>query len=179
MLESTPGAPYTGSIPDLLSVEKDMRYRLVPAGLSSAPNNRLTDDVWLANIWTETRYHWLLRLFPDWVFLLSLPSLTSTRGMPFPVTVYFYLKKLRTPMPVSRSYLILHVSLITGFSIKQDTYCQYKTSKGFKGGHQPTPFHWWEYTAAIHRPYHTMGPRTLCRRSRYIYSIFNINSVSL
>ena len=35
MLESTPGAPYTGSIPDLLSVEKDMRYRLVRAGLSS------------------------------------------------------------------------------------------------------------------------------------------------
>ena len=30
MLESTPGAPYTGSIPDLLSVEKDMRYRSVP-----------------------------------------------------------------------------------------------------------------------------------------------------
>ncbi|CAL1706490.1 unnamed protein product [Somion occarium] len=27
MLESTPGSPYTGSIPDLLSVEGDMRYR--------------------------------------------------------------------------------------------------------------------------------------------------------
>ncbi|KAH9951545.1 glutamate-cysteine ligase catalytic subunit [Amylocystis lapponica] len=27
MLESTPGAPYTGSLPDLLSVEADMRYR--------------------------------------------------------------------------------------------------------------------------------------------------------
>ncbi|KAF9567957.1 glutamate-cysteine ligase catalytic subunit [Agrocybe pediades] len=27
MLESTPGAPYTGSIPDLLSVESNMRYR--------------------------------------------------------------------------------------------------------------------------------------------------------
>ncbi|KIM45296.1 hypothetical protein M413DRAFT_441977 [Hebeloma cylindrosporum] len=27
MLESTPGAPYTGSIPDLLSVENNMRYR--------------------------------------------------------------------------------------------------------------------------------------------------------
>jgi len=31
MLESTPGAPYTGSIPDLLSVENNMRYRFVPA----------------------------------------------------------------------------------------------------------------------------------------------------
>jgi glutamate--cysteine ligase catalytic subunit len=31
MLESTPGAPYTGSIPDLLSVENDMRYRFVPS----------------------------------------------------------------------------------------------------------------------------------------------------
>ena len=43
MLESTPGAPYTGSIPDLLSVEKNMRYRLVqvPAGLSST-TRRLT-----------------------------------------------------------------------------------------------------------------------------------------
>jgi glutamate--cysteine ligase catalytic subunit len=28
MLESTPGSPYTGSIPDLLSVEANMRYRL-------------------------------------------------------------------------------------------------------------------------------------------------------
>lgn len=27
MLESTPGAPYTGSLPDLLSVERNMRYR--------------------------------------------------------------------------------------------------------------------------------------------------------
>jgi len=31
MLESTPGAPYTGTIPDLLSVENNMRYRLVSA----------------------------------------------------------------------------------------------------------------------------------------------------
>lgn len=29
MLESTPGAPYTGSIGDLLSVEDNMRYRQV------------------------------------------------------------------------------------------------------------------------------------------------------
>ena len=35
MLESTPGAPYTGSIPDLLSVENNMRYRFVPVELSS------------------------------------------------------------------------------------------------------------------------------------------------
>ena len=27
MLESTPGAPYTGSLHDLISVEKNMRYR--------------------------------------------------------------------------------------------------------------------------------------------------------
>ena len=27
MLESTPGAPYTGSLPDLLSVERNMHYR--------------------------------------------------------------------------------------------------------------------------------------------------------
>ena len=27
MLESTPGAPYTGSLKDLLSVENNMRYR--------------------------------------------------------------------------------------------------------------------------------------------------------
>jgi len=27
MLESTPGSPYTGSIPDLLAVEGNMRYR--------------------------------------------------------------------------------------------------------------------------------------------------------
>jgi glutamate--cysteine ligase catalytic subunit len=27
MLESTPGAPYTGALSDLLSVEKDMLYR--------------------------------------------------------------------------------------------------------------------------------------------------------
>lgn len=27
MLESTPGAPYTGSVSDLLSVESNMRYR--------------------------------------------------------------------------------------------------------------------------------------------------------
>ncbi|EGO00094.1 hypothetical protein SERLA73DRAFT_107071 [Serpula lacrymans var. lacrymans S7.3] len=31
MLESTPGSPYTGSIPDLLSVEDNMRYRRVLA----------------------------------------------------------------------------------------------------------------------------------------------------
>ncbi len=29
MIETTPGSPYTGSLPDLLSVEKDMRYRSV------------------------------------------------------------------------------------------------------------------------------------------------------
>lgn len=29
MLESTPGAPYTGSLADLLSVESNMRYRFV------------------------------------------------------------------------------------------------------------------------------------------------------
>lgn len=27
MLESTPGAPYTGAVSDLLSVESNMRYR--------------------------------------------------------------------------------------------------------------------------------------------------------
>ena len=27
MLESTPGSPYTGNLPDLLKVEEDMRYR--------------------------------------------------------------------------------------------------------------------------------------------------------
>ena len=28
-LESTPGAPYTGSLPDLISVEQNMRYRYI------------------------------------------------------------------------------------------------------------------------------------------------------
>ncbi|KAF8813858.1 glutamate-cysteine ligase catalytic subunit [Phlegmacium glaucopus] len=38
MLESTPGAPYTGSIPDLLSVENDMRYRRYLARKHLNPN---------------------------------------------------------------------------------------------------------------------------------------------
>lgn len=29
MLESTPGAPYTGSLKDLMSVENNMRYRYI------------------------------------------------------------------------------------------------------------------------------------------------------
>lgn len=29
MLESTPGAPYTGSLQDLLSVERNMKYRFI------------------------------------------------------------------------------------------------------------------------------------------------------
>ncbi|TFK44334.1 glutamate-cysteine ligase catalytic subunit [Crucibulum laeve] len=38
MLESTPGAPYTGSIPDLLSVENNMRYRRNLARKHLKPN---------------------------------------------------------------------------------------------------------------------------------------------
>ncbi|KAJ7218105.1 glutamate-cysteine ligase catalytic subunit [Mycena pura] len=38
MLESTPGSPYTGSIPDLLSVEANMRYRRVLARKHLKPN---------------------------------------------------------------------------------------------------------------------------------------------
>ncbi|KDR75147.1 hypothetical protein GALMADRAFT_268698 [Galerina marginata CBS 339.88] len=38
MLESTPGAPYTGSIPDLLSVESNMRYRRNLARKHLKPN---------------------------------------------------------------------------------------------------------------------------------------------
>ncbi|KAJ7287577.1 glutamate-cysteine ligase catalytic subunit [Mycena rebaudengoi] len=38
MLESTPGAPYTGSIPDLLSVEGNMRYRRTLARKHLKPN---------------------------------------------------------------------------------------------------------------------------------------------
>ena len=149
----------------------DIGWFLLGSPRQLAPNH-LTGDIWLANIWTEMRYHWLLHPFPDWVFLLSLPSPISTRGMPSPVTVYFCLKKLRTLMHVSRSYPNLHVSLIIGFIVKQDTYCQYKTSKRFKGCHQPTSFHWWENVAAIHRPYHTMGPCTLYRRSRYVLLLY-------
>ena len=37
MLESTPGAPYTGSIADLLSVEANMRYRCARISLLSTP----------------------------------------------------------------------------------------------------------------------------------------------
>jgi glutamate--cysteine ligase catalytic subunit len=40
MLESTPGAPYTGSIPDLLSVEDNMRQRQVHIN-----NNRRLIDI--------------------------------------------------------------------------------------------------------------------------------------
>ncbi|KAF5351769.1 hypothetical protein D9756_007617 [Leucocoprinus leucothites] len=38
MLESTPGSPYTGSIPDLLSVESNMRYRRTLARKHLKPN---------------------------------------------------------------------------------------------------------------------------------------------
>ncbi|KAH7916569.1 glutamate-cysteine ligase-domain-containing protein [Hygrophoropsis aurantiaca] len=38
MLESTPGSPYTGSIPDLLSVEANMRYRRALARKHLKPN---------------------------------------------------------------------------------------------------------------------------------------------
>ncbi|PPQ68044.1 hypothetical protein CVT25_014505 [Psilocybe cyanescens] len=38
MLESTPGSPYTGSIPDLLSVESNMRYRRTLARRHLNPN---------------------------------------------------------------------------------------------------------------------------------------------
>jgi len=38
MLESTPGAPYSGSIPDLLSVEDNMRYRRNLARKHLKPN---------------------------------------------------------------------------------------------------------------------------------------------
>ncbi|KAF7321268.1 Glutamate-cysteine ligase catalytic subunit [Mycena kentingensis (nom. inval.)] len=38
MLEATPGSPYTGSIPDLLSVEGNMRYRRVLARKHLKPN---------------------------------------------------------------------------------------------------------------------------------------------
>ncbi|KAF7298226.1 Glutamate-cysteine ligase catalytic subunit [Mycena chlorophos] len=38
MLEATPGSPYTGSIPDLLSVEANMRYRRVLARQHLKPN---------------------------------------------------------------------------------------------------------------------------------------------
>ncbi|KZT42485.1 glutamate-cysteine ligase catalytic subunit [Sistotremastrum suecicum HHB10207 ss-3] len=38
MLESTPGSPYTGSLPDLLSVEKSMRYRRTLARSHLKPN---------------------------------------------------------------------------------------------------------------------------------------------
>ncbi|KAF8894101.1 glutamate-cysteine ligase catalytic subunit [Infundibulicybe gibba] len=38
MLESTPGSPYTGSIPDLLSVESNMRYRRTLARRHLKPN---------------------------------------------------------------------------------------------------------------------------------------------
>ncbi|KAH7925518.1 GCS-domain-containing protein [Leucogyrophana mollusca] len=38
MLESTPGSPYTGSIPDLLSVEANMRYRRTLARKHLKPN---------------------------------------------------------------------------------------------------------------------------------------------
>ncbi|KAF9010584.1 glutamate-cysteine ligase catalytic subunit [Cyathus striatus] len=38
MLESTPGSPYTGSIPDLLSVESNMRYRRSLARKHLKPN---------------------------------------------------------------------------------------------------------------------------------------------
>ena len=37
MLESTPGAPYTGSIAALLSVEANMRYRCARISLLSTP----------------------------------------------------------------------------------------------------------------------------------------------
>jgi hypothetical protein len=34
MLESTPGAPYTGALTDLLSVERNMQYRYFHSSLS-------------------------------------------------------------------------------------------------------------------------------------------------
>ncbi|KAG8864529.1 hypothetical protein FRB96_005032 [Tulasnella sp. 330] len=41
MIESTPGSPYTGSLPDLLSVEANMRYRRTLARQHMQPNQRL------------------------------------------------------------------------------------------------------------------------------------------
>ncbi|KAG9009591.1 hypothetical protein FRB94_011854 [Tulasnella sp. JGI-2019a] len=41
MIESTPGSPYTGSLPDLLSVEANMRYRRTLARQYMKPNQRL------------------------------------------------------------------------------------------------------------------------------------------
>jgi glutamate--cysteine ligase catalytic subunit len=38
MLESTPGSPFTGSISDLLAVEKNMRYRRTLAQKHLKPN---------------------------------------------------------------------------------------------------------------------------------------------
>lgn len=37
MIESTPGSPYTGSLPDLLSVEENMRYRWAPLPFPAIP----------------------------------------------------------------------------------------------------------------------------------------------
>ncbi|KAG8948493.1 hypothetical protein FRC04_009701 [Tulasnella sp. 424] len=41
MIESTPGSPYTGSLPDLLSVEQDMRFRRKLARRYMKPNQLL------------------------------------------------------------------------------------------------------------------------------------------
>nr|AZS52301.1 gammaglutamyl cysteine synthetase 1 [Hebeloma cylindrosporum] len=86
MLESTPGAPYTGSIPDLLSVENNMRYRRNLARKHLNPN-----EIPIT-----------ITSFPRLGVPGNLRNPSMIHATPSPATVYFYQKKSQTRTHVSR-----------------------------------------------------------------------------